>query len=222
MLRTGTKPQHPKVPPNNYRQRWRFWFLRGLTTMVKSPLYVCIGVSDGWDVLALLAGTRICHRGFTGWYANRLIVFYWGDPRKSIAEEPYAWCRWFDITYDKRHDPPEKRTRRHWNRRRLWFVASAETTRAPWREYIGLMVANTQARFGLVFHSGIGSAADIKADLDLCAPMMDDRTTVVLSGLEKGGPATCYERMLRHDGWDGIQLGEMGILQRRAFPRRSD
>jgi hypothetical protein len=68
--------------------------------------------------------------------------------------------------------------------------------------------------FGLVVHTGLGKDHVIRNELNRLVPLMDHSTTVVLCGLYRTGAHARFHTSLRK-GWDGIRVGNLGILQMR-------
>lgn len=93
--------------------------------------------------------------------------------------------------------------------------------RDGWRRGVGYALRGhaPEPTFGMWVHCGEGRRSDIRGDLAVFAPLIDDRTLLVLRGLDRLGPAEAFEYLATHEGWEGVRLGTLGLLQRPAHPK---
>jgi len=141
---------------------------------------------------------------------NRLWVFHWQSGRKAArAIEGKLKSR--EMMCIGRQPSPVR-------------AVDAGQGRDGWRR--GLKFALTgqapEPTFGMLVHCGEGDMADIRGDLAVFAPLIDDRTLLVLRGLEKLGPARVLEYMTTHEGWEGVALGTLGLLKKPAHAKERE
>ena len=130
----------------------------------------------------------------------KLKVFHWGRP--DAAHRPVVFVK-----------------RRAQSRLIDWIeeFPDLDGTRREWGAAVDQMVLRHCPHFGFVWHCGTGSPATIHGDLAAIAPLVDDRTILMLPNYYgKSKPAfrvACD--MAREDGWELIEIlgGQLLILQ---------
>lgn len=144
--------------------------------------------------------------------SKRALCFHWGG--HGLQE-----CKAKLAQVDQRH---RKRRLRHELLDVTSFVKSADT-RDGWRHAITqLVAADREGQFGMVLHLGEGGADDIAGDFDVMMPMIGDATLLLLRCEQRAGPMQYYDRMLRQEGWNGIIVGGLAVLQRPAYAKETN
>ena len=194
--------------------RRRLGLLQALAYAADEPLVAVIGSATGNDLIALAKGVRRPHPLRKGSAAGSVICFHGprgvGAVRRVIA----AYAR-SNVAGWRRRDPAigvDKVVR---------FVGAADETRGPWEVEIARLQRATVLRFGLICHMGqcpLGEARLARRDLDLLVPMMNDRTSLVLCGLEKGAPRELLRGLLRDGGWTGVWRRSLGLAELGRMP----
>ena len=100
--------------------------------------------------------------------------------------------------------------------------------RSGWHAHMTERVKSKAIPYGVVVHDGCGGTAgegkmrgDIRSDLAVLMPMMDDRTTLVLLNAVHPEVEAVWRRLVRVDGWSCVILGiarNMAVLQRLPLP----
>lgn len=169
----------------------------------RTPFHALIGSAKGVELLALIEGLR--KHGYQRPRRPRatLLFLSWRNGwrqmpvvRAAIAKRPIKFKHF--LTDMVRHVP------------------ALNGTRDAWTDVIADFRKQSAPSLGLVCHSGIGNAREIREDLICLLPLMGSGTLVVLWDAEREGPTTAYQQMLRK-GWHGVWHGFLAELQRPAM-----
>lgn len=174
-------------------------FLRMFAARAIPPHTACFG-ADPKAIKSLLRGACTALRAprCDGLRLRcRLKVFHWG--KEGAAHDPAMSERCLTRYKDYADE-----------------YVDADGTRRSWRVAVDGMVTSGP-RFGFIYHPGTGTAATIRGDLAVLAPMLDDRTIIMMPYLYGREPAsqTVAYQMAREQGWELIELlgGKLFILQ---------
>ena len=183
-----------------------------LLGMSHRPLHnAVVGIDQGHEILALAFGTyRGCRAENVRRIEGRIHVFHWWGGKSRMG--------WLAARLDFYHPRLQRWRRPLPDMIRYW--ANGEG-RAGWTRTIQDLLLPAAARstdtgrtiFGIVLHTGIGQATDIRGDLNALSAMMDDRTLVLLGGMERGGPRRAFEHLLANKGWSGVDVNGLAQMQ---------
>jgi len=87
-------------------------------------------------------------------------------------------------------------------------------TRRRWERGVEAAVLQNEPAFNLVCHFAGGHAKSILDDLDVLAPLMDDRTIVAITGMVYPGPARAVRCAMTERGWHSLIQGDVALLSR--------
>ena len=196
--------------------RRRLVLLEALAYAADDPLVAVIGPATGDELIALAKGVRRPHPLRKGSAAGSVVCFC-GEREQAAMRESQTAIAGYSNGQARR-------------RRRLHtstpvalvvrFVVAADTERGRWEQEIARLQRAGPLRFGLICHMGRcagGRLGIARRDLDLFVPMMSERTTLVLCGLEKAVPRHLLRSLLTNGGWSGLwrhslNLAELGRL----------
>jgi len=192
-----------------FGDRDRLKLLESLAIAAAPRLHAIVGL-HGQMTVALAQGVRhSCRMGHVD-PTKRLLCFHWGCG--SELQDCKGTLAWID-----------QRARKQRRRHELLDITSfvrTEEVRDGWQHAITqLVAAGAESQFGLLFHLGGGQSADIAGDFDVLLPMIGDDTLVVLCDVRTGGVAKRYREMVEREGWNGIKIGGLAVLQRPAYAK---
>ena len=198
--------------------RRRLDLLEAVAYAADDPLVAVIGAATGEDLIALAKGVRRPHPMRKGSAAGSVICF-------TGQREQTAMRAAQEVLTDYANAQTRRRRKFHTSTPValvVRFVLAEDVQRVAWQQEIARLQGAGPLRFGLIVHAGScrdGRADLARRDLDLFVPMMSDRTTLVLCGLEKSKPPQLLRSLLVNGGFDGVWKQSLGlaVLGRRPF-----
>ena len=196
--------------------RRRLKLLEALAYAADDPLVAVIGPATGDELIALAKGVRRHHPLRKGSAAGSVVCFHGRRTSGRMHESQQAIVAYAN-------EQTKKRRRLHTSTPValvVRFVVAEDAERGRWQAEVARLQRAGPLRFGLICHMGWrqGDAKSAeRRDLDLFVPMMSERTTLVLCGLEKAAPRRLLRSLVRTGGWSGLwrqslNLAELGRL----------
>ena len=183
--------------------------VRHITRHCMPPSVAAIGVLPPREVRAMCnAIARQCRRHKVT-SARRIWLFHDGDivfeqdTLEGLAEKERRPKAWAKAPRDPLIVPFEQMVK-----------FSHET---EWQQDIANLTTAGAEPFGLVCHYGRGTARAIRDHIEALTPLLADTTLVVMHRTHQGGAGTAFDTMVQ-DGWNGVELGTLGLLQRSRHP----
>lgn len=195
--------------------RRRLALLTALAYAADDPLVAVIGPATGADLIALAKGVRRHHPLRKGSSAGSVVCFHEARVNGIMREAQATIAAYANA---------QTRTRRRFHTSTpvalvVRFVLAPDRDFGRWEAEIARHQRAGPLRFGLICHMGWthGDRMAGRRELDLFVPMMSERTTLVLCGLEKVAPRRFLRSLVRKGGWSGIwrqslNLAELGRL----------
>jgi len=196
--------------------RRRLELLEAMAYAADDPLVAVIGPATGDELIALAKGVRRHHPLRKGSSAGSVISFHGRRTSGRMRESQQAIVAYTNA---------QTRRRRRFHTSTpvalvVRFVVAEDAERGRWQAEVARLQRAGPLRFGLICHMGWrqGNAKSAeRRELDLFVPMMSERTTLVLCGLEKAAPRRLLRSLVRTGGWSGLwrqslNLAELGRL----------
>ncbi len=197
-------------------ERRRCEFLEVLAYTLDDPLIAVIGHGSGRELLALARGVRRHHPLRTGSAAGSVLCFHCAHDaggRKALREAQQVLLDHSNAHKGWRRSTPVALVVR--------FVASEDASRDAWDIEIARLLAGGPGRFGLICHMGVSAEGHIRPmqdDIERFTPMMNDRTEVVVCGMQKTNPRQLFRRLVRQQGWSGLWRTGAALGELRRLP----
>lgn len=205
------------MPVSDIYVRRRLELLGTLAYVADEPLVAVIGPASGAELLALANAVRRPHPLRKGSAAGSVLCFH--SPVNPLRRDRVEDAQEFLAAYAS----AQKRQRRRVRSSTpvalvVRFVQGERRKRAPWEAEIARLQRVGPLRFGLICHMGVCPRAQLQRDLDMFVPMMSERTTLVLCGLEKVAPQALLRGLLKNGGWDGVWFQSLGLAVLGRLP----
>jgi len=188
--------------------RRRLGLLRAVAYAADDPLVAVIGPATGGELISLAKGVRRPHPLRKGSAAGSVLCFHRRLNLTAVSAAQRAIV-----------DYANAQTRRRRKLKTATPVALAiRFVREAWEQEIARLQRAGPMRFGLIVHVGQYRKGRAQRDLDLFVPMMSDRTTLVLCGLEKTKPQRLLRSLLTTGGWNGRWWQSLGLAVLGRLP----
>jgi len=193
-----------------FRHRDRLTLLDHLAYAAHPRLHAIIGIGAELTIAVANGLKRSCRQNRID-PSKRVLCFHWGG--HGLQE-----CKATLARVDQRG---RKRRLRHELLDITSFIKTGDA-RDGWRHAVTqLVVAERDGQFGMIVHLGEGRADDIAGDFDVMMPMIGDATLLLLRCEQRDGPMHYYDHMVRQEGWNGIIVCGLAVLQRPAYAKET-
>ena len=191
--------------------------LRTLGQQAFPPRAAVIGWRGVAELMAIAKGlVRGCNeRGISADYCMHCL--HWNADaefaRRTLAEGDARF------TDPARGWKRANRKPRNWRCGTIKLIGADDGTRDAWADHVAAMVEGGDEGYGIVIHIAGGKERDIRGDLAVLTPVIGPDTTIAICDVHQRGPSQAFEYMRTHEGWDGVEIADTGILQRRDGPK---